>query len=101
MMVVNGAEFLQEIWCQDVCVDPEASYLFSAWATSVNPSSPAQLQFSIDGDLIGNIFGLNGTNCSWEQFEEEWQADGQTTVTICVTNQNLSLIHISEPTRPY
>ena len=90
MMVVNGAEFLQEIWCQDVCVDPEASYLFSAWATSVNPSSPAQLQFSIDGDLIGNIFGLNGTNCSWEQFEEEWQADGQTTVTICVTNQNTS-----------
>ncbi len=90
MMVVNGAEFLQEIWCQDVCVDPEASYLFSAWATSVNPSSPAQLQFSIDGDLIGNIFGLNGTNCSWEQFEEEWQAEGQTTVTICVTNQNVS-----------
>ena len=28
MMVVNGASNLQEIWCQDVCVDPEASYLF-------------------------------------------------------------------------
>ena len=88
MMVVNGAGSLQEIWCQDVCVDPEASYLFSSWATSVNPASPALLQFSIDGNLIGSLFGLNGSICDWEQFEAEWQANGETNVEICVTNQN-------------
>lgn len=88
MMVVNGASSLQEIWCQEVCVDPDASYLFSSWATSVNPSSPALLQFSIDGNLIGSLFGLNGTVCDWEQFEAVWQANGETSVEICVTNQN-------------
>ena len=88
MMVVNGAGSLQEIWCQDVCVDPNSGYLFSAWATSVNPVSPAQLQFSIDGNLIGNTFELSGSLCNWEQFEAEWQASGETSVEICVTNQN-------------
>ena len=88
MMVINGAENFQEIWCQDVCVDPEASYNFSAWAASVNPASPARLQFSIDGNLIGTRFDLSSANCSWENFEAEWQANGETTVRICVTNQN-------------
>lgn len=88
MMVVNGASSLLEIWCQEVCVDPEASYLFSAWAASVNPGSPAELQFSIDGNLIGNVFDLTSTTCSWEQFEADWEADGETLIEICVTNQN-------------
>ena len=88
MMAVNGAGALQEIWCQNVCVDPDASYLFSAWATSIESSSPAQLQFSIDGTLIGSLFGLNGSTCDWEQFESDWQANGETNIEICVTNQN-------------
>jgi hypothetical protein len=88
MMVVNGAASLQEIWCQDVCIDPEGTYVFNAYATSVNPSSPAQLQFAIDGSLIGNLFSLSGSTCSWEFFEAEWEASGETTIEICVTNQN-------------
>lgn len=88
MMVVNGASSLQQIWCQDVCVDPDGSYVFNAFAASVNPGSPARLQFAIDGTLIGNLFGLTPSTCIWEFFEAEWDADGETTVEICVTNQN-------------
>lgn len=89
MMVVNGAPSLQNIWCQEVCVDPDGTYDFTAWAASVNGSSPAILQFSIDGELIGSEFGLSGTTCVWEQFEAEWSPmNGETTVEICVTNQN-------------
>jgi len=88
MMVINGASSLLQVWCQDVCVDPDAAYLFSAWAASVNPGSPAELQFSIDGNLIGSVFDLTSTTCEWEQFEADWQANGETTVEICVTNQN-------------
>lgn len=88
MMVVNGASSLQQIWCQDVCVDPDGSYVFNAFAASVNPGSPARLQFAIDGTLIGNLFGLTSSTCVWEFFEAEWDADGETTVEICVTNQN-------------
>ena len=88
MMVVNGAAALQEIWCQTVCVSPDASYVFNAYAASVNPGSPAILQFAIDGTLIGDIFGLTGTTCAWEYFEAEWFANGETSIEICVTNQN-------------
>lgn len=88
MLVINGAASLQEIWCQDVCVEPGATYVFSSWAASVNPDSPAQLQFAIDGGLIGNLFSLSSNNCDWEEFEAEWTASSETTVEICVTNQN-------------
>ncbi|NNE13788.1 MAG: hypothetical protein HKN51_02345 [Saprospiraceae bacterium] len=88
MMVVNGAASLQEIWCQEVCIEPGATYIFSAWAASVNPASPAQLQFSIDGGLIGSLFSLSSSTCDWEEFEAEWSASNETSVEICVTNQN-------------
>lgn len=88
MMVVNGAASLQEIWCQEVCVELGAEYVFGAWATSVNASSPAQLQFSIDGVLIGELFSLDGSLCSWEEFEASWTSDLTGDVEICVTNQN-------------
>ena len=88
MMVVNGAASLQEIWCQEVCVEEGAEYDFSAWATSVNPSSPAQLQFSIEGNLIGSLFSLSGDLCDWEQFEAQWTSETTDVIEICVTNQN-------------
>ncbi len=88
MMVVNGAAQLQNIWCQDVCVDPDGSYLVNAYAASVNPGSPGILQFSIDGTTIGDILNLTSSTCAWEYFEAEREASGETTVTFCVTNQN-------------
>ncbi len=91
MMVVNGAASYQQIWCQTINIDPDGLYLFTAWATSVNPSSPAQLQFAIDGVLIGNLFTLSSNTCDWEEFTAEWQAEGETSIEICVTNQNTTL----------
>jgi|GEM_PF-2105260 len=87
MMVVNGAASFQNIWCQFVCVSPNSSYEFSAEAASVNPDSPGLLQFSIDGDPLGGEVGLSSP-CSWISFVETWESTGQTTVQICVTNQN-------------
>jgi len=88
MMVVNGAPSLQQVWCQEVCVEPDGRYVFTSFAASVNPVSPAILQFSIDGDLIGNTLNLSGNTCDWEMLEEIWEASGQSQVEICVTNQN-------------
>ncbi len=87
-MVVNGAASFQQIWCQDVDVEINTKYLFSAQAQSVNPGSPAQLQFSIDGSDIGNILGLSSSTCSCESIEEYWVADQTGSVEICVLNQN-------------
>ena len=90
MMVVNGAPDFQNIWCQEIDVNADTYYNFAAWATSVHPSSPGILQFSINGELIGSNFSLSGTTCLWEEFNAVWYSDSDGTMEICVTNQNTS-----------
>lgn len=88
MMVINGASGLEEIWCQEIEVQSGMSYAFSSWATSVHPLSPADLQFSIEGELVGSVFELSNSTCLWEQFAAIWTATSSATVEICITNQN-------------
>ncbi len=90
MMVVNGAASLSKVWCQTVNILPNTIYVFEAWAASVENSSPAMLQFSMNGVLIGSIFDVNPNTCIWENFYELWDSGPNTTVEICVTNQNFS-----------
>lgn len=88
MLVVNGASTADvEIWCQTVAVDPDALYLFSAWVAQVNPSNPPNLQFTVNGDPLGGNFSSNGV-CAWSENSAQWEANGATSATICVTNQN-------------
>ena len=89
MMVINGAPTPNEnIWCQTVPVSPGADYQFSAWMTSVISESPAVLQFSINGDLLGSPFNLTSATCLWENFFENWYSDLNTSAEICIVNQN-------------
>ena len=91
MMVVNGAGSPnQNVWCQTVPVNPNAQYVLSAWLTSVNPSSPALLQFSINGSVIGPIFSA-GPVCLWQQFFQIWDSGTNSSASICIVNQNTSL----------
>ena len=87
MMVVNGAAALQNVWCQTINVAPNTDYDFSAFVTSVEPTSPAILQFSINGTTIGNPFNA-GAPCAWGQFSANWNSGSNTTATICILNQN-------------
>lgn len=92
MMVVNGdPQPNARVWCQNITVDPDSDYEFSTWATSVNPSNPAQLQFSIDGVQLGSTFNLTPTTCRWQEFFEEWTSGGGNNpyeVEICIVNKN-------------
>ncbi len=88
MMVVNGAANLQDIWCQTVSVSPNSFYNVSAWVTSVNPASPAQLQFSINGTPIGPIINALPTPCTWIPFNATWNSGASTTAEICILNLN-------------
>ncbi len=90
MMMVNGAPSLQQVWCQTINVNPGTEYIFQAFATSIHPSSPAILQFSINGTLLGNPFNLPNSSCNWQEFYTIWNSGGNTTVEICITNQNTS-----------
>ncbi|MFN0035193.1 MAG: gliding motility-associated C-terminal domain-containing protein, partial [Saprospiraceae bacterium] len=89
MMVVNGAGVPnQNVWCQTVTVTPGTQYVFSAWLTSVVASSPAMLQFSINGTPLGGIFNAPGSTCNWQDYFQVWSSGSNSSATICIVNQN-------------
>lgn len=87
MMVCNGAPGFVNVWCQTIPVTPGRDYCISAWAASVNPSSPAQLEYSINGVPIG-FLSLSGSTCVWEELTADWNSGGSALATICIVNQN-------------
>lgn len=92
MMVINGAGVPnQNVWCQTVSVTPNTQYVFSAWVASVVASSPALLQFYINGAPLGGIFSAPGGTCNWANFFQTWNSGGNSSATICLVNQNTTL----------
>jgi gliding motility-associated-like protein len=88
MMVINGAANYQDIWCQSISVNPNSWYNFSAWVASVHNASPAQLQFSINGTPLGEIFNASAATCNWQEFYTPWYSGSETMITICIINLN-------------
>jgi hypothetical protein len=89
MLVVNGAGTPnQDVWCQTVAVSPGTNYAFSLWGATVVASSPAILQFSINGNLQGSSFSLPTATCQWTQYFQLWNSGGASSATICIVNQN-------------
>lgn len=92
MMVINGAGTPNtSIWCQTIPVIPNTNYAFSTWLTTVVVSSPAVLQFSINGVILAQPFTAPSTNCTWQQFYEVWNSGSATVAEICIVNQNTSM----------
>lgn len=88
MMVVNGAASFQNVWCQQISVMPDMDYQFRAWCASVEPSSPAILQITVNGSAVGAVFNSSGATCSWEEFGADFNSGANTTLEICITNLN-------------
>lgn len=89
LMAVDGSpQSNQEVWCQTVAVQPNTNYAFSTWVTTILPSNPAQLQFSINGQALGTPFSPTNTTCTWLQFYETWFSATSEVAEICVINQN-------------
>lgn len=88
MMVVNGSGQPDNVWCQNVEVQPNTLYSFSAWVTTVISENPANLQFSINGILLGDQFDATINSCVWQQFAEAWFSGSNTSAQICVVNVN-------------
>ena len=90
MMIVNGAvnPNVNLLAMPPVTVVPNTNYYLSAWAASAYPGSPAILDFSINGDLIGMPFTASTTTGLWQQFYAEWNSGASTTATLSLVNQN-------------
>ncbi len=89
-LAVNGSAVVDaEIWCQTITVEPNTVYDFSAWISSISPVNPATLQFTIDGVLLGVPFNAPTTTGTWDQFTSTWTSGNETSIEICITNQNI------------
>jgi hypothetical protein len=88
------------IWQQTVTVMPGTDYYFSAWAMNLNSSSPAKLQFEVNGVLVGSVADLttapkpaneSEVNLSnWVRFYSTptWNSGTATTAIIRIRNLN-------------
>ena len=89
MMTLNGATSAGvEVWNSGpITVVNGGLYNFSAWATSVYPNDPANLEFLINGVSIGTLQLTSGTP-DWSQFSQNWFAN-TTSATLSIIDLDL------------
>ena len=90
-MIVNGATTPgTRVWSERITVTPHTNYAFSTWVCTIGGSADqvALLQFSINGEQIGDVFSAPPSLNTWVQFYELWNSGDATTATITILNQN-------------
>ena len=90
MLVCNGSDIASTVvWSQTITVTPNTMYNFSAWVASVeNTTSEAQLQFSINGSLIGPVVSAPLTGGTWLNFFVNWNSGSTTSAVIKIVDQS-------------
>jgi hypothetical protein len=90
MMVLNGSPTVGDrVWYQNgITVAANTNYFFSTYISSAHPSSPAVLNFSINGGMIGSTFNASSTTGVWQQFFALWNSGASTTANIALVNAN-------------
>ncbi|MBP6312268.1 MAG: gliding motility-associated C-terminal domain-containing protein [Flavobacteriales bacterium] len=87
LMIVNsGPPSAQDnVWCQTVSVCGGQTYTFSYWTLSVSNSTPARLQWHIDGVALGPQVTLPLWANGWQNVTQTWTtAPGQTSANVCL-----------------
>lgn len=89
MMIVNGATAPNKpVWAESLSgLSTSTNYFFSVWVASSYPTSPAMLDFSINGSSIGSLTASSTTGL-WTQFYSTWNSGASTTASIALVNQN-------------
>ena len=88
-MIINGATNPgTKVWTETVSVQRNTNYAFSTYVCSVCAGAEARLQFSINGQQIGQVFSAPATTNTWIQFYQIWNSGNSTSATITILNQN-------------
>jgi gliding motility-associated-like protein len=90
MMIVNGNPVAGiNVWSSGtISLTPNTNYAFSIWIQSISPNSPAILQFSINGTVLGDPVNASSATCNWNHFYTTWNSGSSTTATISLVNIN-------------
>jgi gliding motility-associated-like protein len=91
-MVANGSSNpALNVWCQTInAIQPNTTYQFSTWVSSVVASSPAILQFRVNGVPLSAPFNAPATVSTWVQYTATWFSGTNTTANICIQNQSVA-----------
>ena len=77
------------IWSQTVSVMQGNQYLFSSWVSSLHKDiDPAQLQFFINGKLLGSDYTAPAEPNEWKNFSALWNSEKQTTAVVSIVNKD-------------
>ena len=90
-MIVNGATVPRtNVWTEQITVRPNTYYAFTTWVCTLagQANEVALLQFSINGNQIGEVFSAPPERYVWERFYELWYSGDATSATITILNQN-------------
>ena len=89
-MIVNGSQNLSVVYQQTLTVRPNTYYSFSAYANSINPGSPAQLGFVINGKSTSTVTTLDGTT-NYVRISDLWFSGSNTTAVLEIRDVNKAL----------
>lgn len=83
MMVKVSNTTNQDIWCQEVAVQTNRDYHFSAYATRFLNDNPPVIQVTVNNELLSNRT-LGAFACSWQNIYGSWASQNNTQATICI-----------------
>lgn len=93
MMIVNGHPVAeQRVWAQSVSINSNTNYIFSAFAATPAPISPALLSFRVNGIEIGQL-QLSSELARWDSFSGSWNSGLSTTALLTIVDLNTSSTH--------
>lgn len=88
-MIINGAVTAgQAVWSQTILVQPNTTYNFSTFISSVNEANPANLRFQINGVVLGPNIVASTTRGRWSKFTATWNSGSNTSAEIAIINDN-------------
>lgn len=92
MLIVNGSTAAGvQVWSQTVSIKPNTDYAFSAWLQALWSSSPANLQFFINGTPLAGTFTATVPPCNWAQVYSIWNSGVNTSVTLSIVDLNTNI----------
>ena len=88
MLAINGSTTLGDIvWEQTISVSPGQTYDFAAAISTMVATSPGLLQFTVNGETIGDLVAPAQT-AEWVQLFATWESASATSATIRIVNAN-------------
>jgi len=81
-LIINGADPSRTVWKETIPVQPNTTYAFGCWISTMITVSPAQIRFSINGVQLGPIYNAPARVNEWDRFFITWNPGASKTATI-------------------